>query len=242
MKVLLLLLIVFLIWCLLTVKINFCQVVPSPADRHLFHHHNNVNQTLFQDKSSTILYARSSTQSPSSPTPKPNLSPLSSSSFTVIENLQENNSEEDASKSDSSGPPIQKLETSEATSVTATDLLKVKQQQLQQFLFSSNRKNPYRLFLTNLSRSIDHQSSASTSTTSTAAHPAGSHESARQKARWNEYHRGRPRETYNESNPFPVRIVGIFVADSELPYTLELAKPSIDIAIEKVGKNTNLCC
>lgn len=41
---------------------------------------------------------------------------------------------------------------------------------------------------------------------------------------------------YNESNPFPVRIVGIFVADSELPYTLELAKPSINIAIEKAKK------
>ena len=38
---------------------------------------------------------------------------------------------------------------------------------------------------------------------------------------------------YNESHPFPVRIVGIFVADSELPYTLELAKPAIDIAVEK---------
>jgi len=33
---------------------------------------------------------------------------------------------------------------------------------------------------------------------------------------------------------FSARIVGIFVADSELPYTLELAKPSIEIAIEKV--------
>lgn len=39
---------------------------------------------------------------------------------------------------------------------------------------------------------------------------------------------------YNRTHPFPVRIVGIFVADSELPYTLELAKPSIDIAIKKV--------
>lgn len=41
---------------------------------------------------------------------------------------------------------------------------------------------------------------------------------------------------YNETNPFPVRIVGIFVADSELPYTLELAKPSINIAIEKAKR------
>ncbi len=33
---------------------------------------------------------------------------------------------------------------------------------------------------------------------------------------------------------FRATIVGIFVADSELPYTLELAKPSIEIAIQKV--------
>lgn len=39
---------------------------------------------------------------------------------------------------------------------------------------------------------------------------------------------------YNKTNPFSVRVVGIFVADSELPYTLELAKPSINIAIQKV--------
>jgi hypothetical protein len=38
----------------------------------------------------------------------------------------------------------------------------------------------------------------------------------------------------NISDRFSARIVGIFVADSELPYTLELAKPSIEIAIEKV--------
>lgn len=41
---------------------------------------------------------------------------------------------------------------------------------------------------------------------------------------------------YNQTNPFPVRIVGIFVTDSELPYTLELAKPSINIAIEKAKR------
>jgi len=41
-------------------------------------------------------------------------------------------------------------------------------------------------------------------------------------------------ESNNISDPFSARIVGIFVADSELPYTLELAKPSIEIAIEKV--------
>lgn len=40
---------------------------------------------------------------------------------------------------------------------------------------------------------------------------------------------------YNKENPFEVRIVGIFVADSELPYTLELAKPSTDIAVERVS-------
>lgn len=43
--------------------------------------------------------------------------------------------------------------------------------------------------------------------------------------------------TYNKTNPFSVRVVGIFVADSELPYTLELAKPSINIAIKKVSIN-----
>lgn len=42
-----------------------------------------------------------------------------------------------------------------------------------------------------------------------------------------------PSSKYNATHPFSVRIVGIFVADSELPYTLELAKPSIEIAIEK---------
>lgn len=40
--------------------------------------------------------------------------------------------------------------------------------------------------------------------------------------------------TNSSNNLFSARIVGIFVADSELPYTLELAKPSIEIAIKKV--------
>jgi hypothetical protein len=44
-------------------------------------------------------------------------------------------------------------------------------------------------------------------------------------------------ESNNISGLFSARIVGIFVADSELPYTLELAKPSIEIAIEKVILN-----
>ncbi len=44
----------------------------------------------------------------------------------------------------------------------------------------------------------------------------------------------------NISDRFSARIVGIFVADSELPYTLELAKPSIEIAIEKVIWNFKL--
>lgn len=35
------------------------------------------------------------------------------------------------------------------------------------------------------------------------------------------------------SKPFSVRIVGIFVAGSELPYRLELAQPSVEIALEK---------
>jgi len=35
---------------------------------------------------------------------------------------------------------------------------------------------------------------------------------------------------------FSARLVGIFVTDSELPYTLELAQPAIEIAIEKVNK------
>ncbi|KAJ6216007.1 hypothetical protein RDWZM_010507 [Blomia tropicalis] len=38
---------------------------------------------------------------------------------------------------------------------------------------------------------------------------------------------------YNQTNPFEVRFVAIFILDAELPYTLDLAKPSIDIAIEK---------
>ncbi|KAI1286498.1 Atrial natriuretic peptide receptor 1 [Halotydeus destructor] len=36
-----------------------------------------------------------------------------------------------------------------------------------------------------------------------------------------------------KSELYTVRIVGIFVAGSELPYTLELAQPSVEIAIEK---------
>ena len=45
----------------------------------------------------------------------------------------------------------------------------------------------------------------------------------------------------NKSQPFFIRMVGIFVADSELPYTLELAKPSINIAIEKVVIKLQIC-
>lgn len=228
----------FLIWCLLAVVVNVSQVLSHPPERNFYYQHNTVNETLLEQKSSTVFNPRSpSPQSPSAPTPKPKLSSSSSSSF--IKKLQEFNSKEFLPSSDDSDTlqeKDQELETSETEQIAKDFQSSANKQQLQQFLFTSNRKNPYRLFLTNLSRSIDHQSSASsTSTTSTsAAYHSGSHESARQRARWNEYHRNRPRETYNESNPFPVRIVGIFVADSELPYTLELAKPSIDIAIEKV--------
>ena len=35
---------------------------------------------------------------------------------------------------------------------------------------------------------------------------------------------------------FSVRIVGIFVTDSELPYTLELAAPAVEIAVEKARR------
>lgn len=46
------------------------------------------------------------------------------------------------------------------------------------------------------------------------------------------------RAAFNESlrRKFSVRIVGIFVAGSELPYTLELAQPSVEIAVEKARR------
>ena len=81
-------------------------------------------------------------------------------------------------------------------------------------------------FLTSLSRSINYSNTLS---------DQSANEEIRKKNNERELRKNKPRIVrFNETNPFLVRIVGIFVADSELPYTLELAKPAIDIAIEKV--------